>query len=324
MIRYAHRASDLPAGHNRADRVRRWMDFYHSHCGALDVSVSPDAPFMQNLDGLRVGGVSVWRLHGAINSGTRDRSQIARDSDDRFSFALNINREPLLVSSRGADTWVAPGSAALLSRGEPVMIRSGLARTHFLNVSLPRAALVARLPQAEDSIGRALPVEPATIAYIGQYCEFLLGRPAAKPDLTSHVEAVLLDLVTLALSPPNDRSATTGPGAANAKTLEMACTLIETHYFKPGFTLAHLARSLKQPARFLAALLEANGPGFDVRIMDLRLAYGRNVLDSRACKALDLAAVAAECGFAEPATFATAFAKRYGLTPEAVLAQAMT
>ena len=307
MIRYLHRSGDLPPCRDNEAAVRRWMAFYQERCGVLDVTVSPLAPFSQVLEGVTAGATSVWHLTGAIDSGTRSRAQIGRDGDGRFSFALNANAGPLRIARAGRESWIGPGAAALIDRGEPVEIRSGLPRTRFFNFAVPRAALLARLPLAEDMIGRPLPAGTPQLSYLAQYGRFLLGASGADSALASHVEASLADLVAMALGG--------GGETAKAALLRRAIAIIETHYFKRDFTPARLARLLATQVAGIAALLEEDGSGFDARVNELRLAYARSQLEPGRRRAIDIAVLARDCGFASVARFEAAYALRFGCAP---------
>ena len=311
MIRFLHRSSDLPPCRDNEAAVKRWMAFYQERCGALDVTVSPLAPFSQLLEGVTAGATSVWHLTGAIDSGTRSRAQIACDGDGRFSFALNANAGPLRLARAGREDWIAPGAAALVDRGEPVEIRSGLARSRFFNFAVPRAALLARLPQAEDMIGRPLQAGLPQLAYLAEYGRFLLGAGSAGDALAAHVEATLADLVALALGAAGEGA----QASARAALLRRAVMLIETHYFKRDFTVARLARLLGRPLAETAALIEETGTSFERRVLELRLDYARCQIDSARRRAVDIAALARDCGFASRARFESAYALRYGFAP---------
>jgi AraC-like DNA-binding protein len=213
---------------------------------------------------------------------------------------------------RGREAELLSGDFSLLSAAEPY--RLDLQGGHeLLVVELPRAALVARLPDLDDRISRRI----AGTSPSGRLLhDFLLSlwqqgdQSGADPTWQDGVANVFLDLVALAV-----RGADSAANATGRYAKDKLFALIETRLHDPGLGTASLAGELGISMRSVQSIFAglATTPTGYILTRRLERAAEQLVTD----RTRSITGIAFGLGFNDSAYFTRCFRQHFGATPSA-------
>lgn len=212
----------------------------------------------------------------------------------------------------GREAELQTGDFSLLSAAEPY--RLDLKGGHeLLVVELPRAALIARLPDLEDCISRRI----AGTSPSGRILhDFLLSlwqqgdQSDADRAWQEGVANVFLDLVALAV-----RGANGAVPSAGGRVKERLLALIEARLHDPDLRTATLADELGISMRSVQNIFAAMAATPSSYILDRRLDRAADQLVTNPTRSIT--AIAFGLGFNDSAYFTRCFRQRFGATPSA-------
>jgi AraC-like DNA-binding protein len=309
-------SDELPASLDDQGRFSLWRDLYTACYGSVDLSRPDDRKFLLRAEFARFGAVGVGRFHGTINRAARTVSAIKSDANDDLCLCVNRAHTPVLCTQQGREAVLAPNGAALVSNTEAGEIRGEAENTWCLLV-LPRDQLHQRVVEVENLTAVALdPTSPA-MQHIGRYLDILLGPDGVADDaaLSAHVEATLIDLITLVLAPCREAAAIANARGLRAARLQEILTGIKARFADEAFSSAGLAQSLGLSPRYVSDLLFETGLTFTERVLELRLQKARAMLSDPRLDAVKIGDIAHACGFGDVSYFNRCFRRRFGTAP---------
>ncbi|GLZ52181.1 hypothetical protein Acsp07_17980 [Actinomycetospora sp. NBRC 106378] len=232
----------------------------------------------------------------------------------------DVRRDPrgtfsLFAAVRGRGRVEQGGRRVDLARGTMVLCPADRATALWHGAGFAAVALV--VPEA-SVLGRWSPVgRPATAldrgAGVGRVAFELLrtlwGERAALTEREfDTVCERAVDLVCLAAA--GARDAGSGHGAAVSASVRR---FVEEHADDPALDGPAVAAALGWSQRYVQTVLHDEGTTPTALIREVRLERARARLEQGTTTSI--ARIAAECGFASPGAFSTAFRRRFGLRP---------
>jgi len=307
-------SEDLPAGFDDRARFQLWRDRYMTGHGQLELSRSPDRPFMLRFAFSWFGELGLGQFHGTFDRVTRSAGRVRAATAD--TYCLVVNRQPRAMTLRFRDKEITlgPGSATLLIDSEAADLRGPPENSLFF-IPIPRDRLTERISDAEDIAGRLLDRTSPPVSHLGRYLE-IVAQPEsfeAAPELAAHVGSTLIDLTTLALGATVDAALS---GRRSAR-LHEALVLIRDGFADPAFSARRVASRLRVSPRTVQDLLHETGRSFTARVLELRLQRARAMLADPRHDRLTISNIALACGFSEVSYFNRRFRGRFGDTPTA-------
>jgi AraC-like DNA-binding protein len=252
------------------------------------------------------------------NSAVRFRRTQAHlaDGDDSIGIIVNLGASAT-VTQRGQDLALGAGDAVAVRHAEPAILGYG-AGSH-LGLSVPPAALAARVRDIDDAIMQLIPQGTDALQLLVSYLRLVaedLVLAAAK--LRRLAVTQVYDLVALALA-PHGKVSEGCLSAAGAARLAAVLDDIAQRFQDPELCVAAVAQRQGISPRYLQRLLETSGISFAARVNELRLQRALALLREPGPRRIcDLAL---DAGFSDISHFNRVFRARFGDTPSGVRAQ---
>lgn len=308
--------SDLPV----PDRVPIWREVYGKTILRLDVEPLADRKFeadlrFRALPGLKiVGGM----LGGAAYHRTR---ALLADGNDNLGLTLNATGLSI-VSQHGREAAVGAGDGVLMSFGEPgSVLRPTTGR--YVGLYLPRAALMALAPGAEDSLGRLMPAGLVVLNLLSTYLAALMdSADLGSPELQHLAVAHIYDLVALAIGATRDASMIARSRGVRAARLSAVKADIKKNFASRGLSIEVLSARHRVTPRYIQRLFEEEGTSFTEFVLGQRLHHAHRLLTHPGFADRTVSAIAFDSGFGDLSYFNRVFRQAFGATPSDVRARA--
>jgi AraC-like DNA-binding protein len=309
------RSEQLPSHLNDQQRFALWQDQWNSLYGSVELRRVPDRPFSVNFEFVPIGEVGIGRLDGSLDRITRSRRDVASDGADNFCIGLHDGRSDILSVQNGEEVRINRDTAVLLTNAEPGQIVGG-SETGWYAINISRERLLALLPEAEDLVGKQLDASIPALRHLGQYSRFLMTMEQEEdPALNGHIEAMLADLIALALGARGDAAEIAMTRGLRSIRQHDIVSAIKSGFEDPTFSSQSVAQRLGLSRRYVNDLLAESGSGFAERVLELRLHKAMTMLSDARNDRLKVSEIAWVCGFNEVPYFNRRFRQRYGLTP---------
>lgn len=267
------------------------------------------------------GRVKVERRHDIrfIGLGYSGHGFVRRPSDvSRLDDAYYSLMRPI----RGRLRLVQDGVTRLLEPGHFYVVNHSLPyRTTPEDgyvteaVAFPPAALEARVARPQPFY--ALKDDPACqrSALLGTYLQhFAGGRDVWSDREFERLSGQLIDLVVLSIVEPGTAAAA-GETSARAAHRERAMRHIRSHLGERDLSARTVAAACGISLAYLHEIFRAAGSGVEETIFAERLERARIMLTAPEHAGQHIATIAYRLGFSDPAHFARAFRRRFGLSP---------
>lgn len=308
-------SEQLPSHLNDREKFSLWQDQWNSLYGSVDLKRAEDRPFTVNFEFVPIGAVGIGRLDGSIDRIRRSQRDVAADGADNFCIGLHNGRSDIISIQNGQEVKVNRDAAVLLTNAEPGEI-VGASQTGWYAINISRAQLLALVPNAEDLIGKPLDASSPALRHLGRYAEFLMDlKQDSDPALDRRIEAMLVDLVALALGARGDPAEIAATRGLRAARLHDIVAAIKSSFHDPAFSSQSVAQRLGLSRRYVNDLLAESGSGFAERVLEMRLDKARAMLMDAAHDRLKVSEIAWTCGFNEVPYFNRRFRRRFGVTP---------
>jgi AraC-like DNA-binding protein len=186
----------------------------------------------------------------------------------------------------------------------------------FTATRIPRRALLAVCPRAEDRFSQALHENPALLAMIARYYE-LLAELAHKLGAASQRTAAqhLVDLAGLLLgSEGEEKELATQRGYASAR-IELMKRDIIANLDRTDLTIASISYSHGLSPRQTQRLFAETGTTFSEFVTEQRLLLAQRLLTEPRHRHSKVCTIANAAGFGDLSYFNRIFRKRFGVTP---------
>jgi AraC-like DNA-binding protein len=236
------------------------------------------------------------------------------DSDDDFSFHMNLNGLSSVEGARG-ETTLRDGDAMLCSYSVSRTIsRPGLVDHRV--VRLPRAALSPLVQNIDDFVLRPIPRGTGMLNLLRSYVDTVFDDPAlAIPEMRPIVAAHLCDLIAVTLGATRDAAAVAEGRGIRAARLRSIKHDIDMHLASENLSLDAVAKRHKISDSYIRKLFESEGTSFSQFVLVRRLVRARRMLIDRRWSDRSIAWIAFEAGFGDLSYFNRTFKRFYGLTP---------
>jgi AraC-like DNA-binding protein len=236
------------------------------------------------------------------------------DSDDDFSFHINLSG-PSLVSGARGETTLRDGDAMLLCYSvSRSIIRPD--RVDHRVIRLPRAALTPLVHNIDDAVLCPIPQGTGMLSLLKSYVDAVFDDPAlAIPPTRQLVVTQLCDLVAVTLGATCDAAAVARGRGIRAARLRAIKDDIEVHLTNGDLSPAAVAKRQGISDSYIRKLFEAEGMSFSQFVLARRLERGRRMLRGPRWLYRSIASIAFDAGFGDLSYFNRTFKRRYGFTP---------
>jgi len=306
-----------------ADRLGVWREILGRTVMQLDVQRLPERDYFADLTVTTLPGLRI--LAGAVSAShvERTRANLAADGNDDFGLVINLAGD-WTVQSQGRALAQGAGQACLISASDAFSITRATAGA-MLALCVPRSALAALSPVAEDALLQPIPAQSGPLSLLRRYIG-LLGDSEVKaaPELRHAVVTHVHDLIALAVGAGREAEEIAGArGLAAARLHAMKADILQ-HLDRQDLTLAAIAQRHRMTPRHARRLFERDGTSFSDFVLDHRLARAHRMLSDPRQAQRSIASLVFDCGFGDVSYFNRSFRRRYGATPSDIRAGART
>ena len=311
-----HFATDSLPKH---DRLAVWHEVLHSRFVQLDCELLTDNASVHNA-GVRFPSLGIVESHCSPISIARTRKNLGDGNDSLRLVLLRPTSGPALITQGRREATVASGEAFVVSNadGHMVVYPEG---QHIVSLVLSRAALGPLLRDFDSAFVRPIPRQTEALGLLLAYCDTLLMRPPAAPDLCHIAVAHVLDLAALALGATRDAAHAAKARGFRAARLNAVKSEILVNLASPGLSIERVASRLGMSPRYIQMLFHDEETTFSEFVVGQRLAGAWRVLADPRFDDRSITSVAFDCGFGDLSYFNRIFRKRFGCTPSEVRLQ---
>jgi AraC-like DNA-binding protein len=297
-----------------ADKIAIWREVYGQTILRLDIEPLPNRPFHADL---RLRALPGLRLVSGRISGARDRRTRALMADGNDDFGLALNWGDVSVSQCGQQIVLNEGGAVLLSCGDIGTVNRP-SSSRYIGLRIPRAVLIAQVPDIEDKIGRPIP-RTVILALLQSYAASLLaGDDLVAAEFQHLAVSHTYDLVALALGAKGDAAAAANDRGLRAARLSAIKIDIAKNLGNRMLTIGALATRHGITPRYIQRLFEDSGASFTDYVLGQRLARVYRLLTDPRHVKRTISSIAFEVGFGDLSYFNRAFRRHFGETPSSV------
>jgi AraC-like DNA-binding protein len=239
------------------------------------------------------------------------------DSDDDFSFHMNVTGLSLVAGPRG-ETMLRDGDAMLLRYSVGRTISRPAPVDHRV-IRLPRAALSPLVRNIDDAVLLPIPSGTGMLRLLTGYVDAVFDDPTlAIPQMRRLVVGHLCDLVAVTLGATRDAAAVAEGRGVRAARLRAIKTDIETHLAQGDLSPGTVANRQKVSDSYIRKLFRGEGTSFSEYVLARRLVFAHRMLTDRRRAEAGIASIAYDAGFGDLSYFNRAFKRCYGTTPSEV------
>lgn len=287
-----------------------WRDVVWEAFCPVSLTRRDEGPFSSSVSSRRIGPIGVAQIRSQAQSVVRTSAQVERDPGDVFF--VNVPLTPGTGATQHCRTArLGSGDFVVVDSTRPFVLDF---EQPFDQVSLilPHELLAPLLAAPQDATAVRVPGDRGVGAIaVGA----MRSLAAAGGPFDSHAARALGDqlaaLVALALG------GVRAPirSASRALLLQAALDEIACSLGDPGLAPAIVAQSIGVSTRYLHRLFSDRGTSFCRWVLARRLERCHRDLSDPARSHWTIAQIACEWGFTDPAYFARAFKRRYGINP---------
>ncbi|WP_158671313.1 AraC family transcriptional regulator [Bradyrhizobium guangdongense] len=283
--------------------------------GNADMKHADDKPFYTASKNVLLGELSVSRFATTTGHYVRTRKHVTNDRDDILvGFYRSPQPQLWTVGNQGVE--LKQGSVVAFNIAQPVSsFTHGL--TAWNLASLPRAQILKLVPHADNRSAMLLdPANPA-VRHLDRTIDFLLDADEVCEDqeLTRHAQAMLGDLIVLALGARGEVAEVAAERGLRAARQRELIAIIEKRFAEPSLSVTTIADALDLSRRYVSDLLLESGATFSERVLELRLQKARAMLSDVRYDDTKVSDIAFACGFNEVTYFNRRFRAHFGCSP---------
>lgn len=270
------------------------------HCGK----------FVSSVTARRVGSIGVSRIDSGQQTVIRGWEHIKRVAGDVFFVNL-----PLCAGTAACQdarrAELRPGDLMLIDGSRPFELTFAR-RFHQISLTLPHDLLAPRLAAPWEACAVAIPGDRGVGAVASGA---IRGLARSAEPLDRHAAGAVCEQISMLLALAVGGLHAPVKSISRALLLQAALDEIERSLAEPYLSAASLAERIGVSTRYLHRLFADRGQTVGNTILERRLERCRSDLENPAGGHLTVAWIACRHGFADPAYFARAFKRRYGVTP---------
>jgi AraC-like DNA-binding protein len=265
------------------------------------------------VDITQVAGVAFARVGGTSGRFLRTRNLLS-DSRDDF----------VLTTAIAGDVIVTQGSNSIRLRESQMAlmnmsIEGGVCLNdgnRFTSTRIPRTALLAMCPQAEDRLYQTIDENQHIRELIIQYSA-LSASTAASLDAVGQqaMAGHMIDLIALLLRTGQDETQLATERGYFAARLHSVQRHVLERLADSGLAVAQIAQSCGLSPKQVQRLFERAGTTFTEFVLEQRLFLARRLLASPGNRQEKIGTIAYTAGFGDLSYFNRAFRARFDMTP---------
>lgn len=287
-----------------------WREVVGQAFVPVSVTRTDRGPFPSTVRSCRVGAISVSRIESEPQVVRRTELQIAADPGDVFFLNMPLSTV-VSASQHNRRARLSPGDFVLID-GSHTFELEFVKRFAQISLALPRETLAPLLGSPEEVTARSV----SGTSGVGAIAAAAIKAIARTNSGLSRHEAQALNdhvvgLVALAVGGVQSAPLPAGRPLLARAILDQ----IRQHHDDPCLSPDVVARRIGISVSYLHRLMTEHGMSFGRLLLAHRLQECRRDLEDPRRLHWKLAEIGAHHGFADPAYFARAFRRRYGLTP---------
>ncbi|WP_018915275.1 helix-turn-helix domain-containing protein [Thiomonas sp. FB-6] len=300
------------SGVTPADRIDLWRGIVRDRIIPLDLDVLGHKTLDASLCWLRLGAISVSRVRATPHAVRRTAAMINLAGAD--SLILNLMRDGCGHAEQdGRQARMRAGGGVLCNGARPYVLEFPNP-FEIVVVQLPRAMLSRSLAGLDFGVARELETSSLYTVVTSYACQLLDQAPEVDPATSERLANNFADLISLLVG---DVVQASHPPLSEYKsaTLTRIRQFVEAHLSDPELSPERVATELRLSARYINALLQAEGTSLGRMIWSRRLERVARDLRDPAIKGRTISCIAFHHGFNDLTHFSKAFRQKFGLSP---------
>jgi AraC-like DNA-binding protein len=293
-----------------ARRLPYWKETICEAFVRLDLDCDVNLPFHAALEARHMGRFDCIQVSASAQRVSRSRRLVDQDHSDNL-ILMRQRQGDCITLQGGLETHLRADGLALVDSRHPYTLQfpRDFSQTVF---RVPAGILDHRLGRAAlGTTGCVLLPGTALGRLACQALDQLEGEP--RESVALPLSNIALDLLALALAEAAPDAATTPPMATMRVTWAKAQVLDNLR--DPGLGPQAIAGRQGVSLRLLQRLFAADGESLGSFILEQRLQRCRDELRHPAQSSRSITEIALAWGFNDPAHFAKAFRRRFGIAP---------
>lgn len=292
---------------------RSWAKMIDEIFGSVNLHGTGSSPFSGEIRRALLGDLEVSEVISDFEISKRTNGHIAADQKENFVLVLLLSGT-LNIAQRGQECSLSPGMFALFDLNSPY-IYSHVEKTDVLSVKIPHVVLDSRLRNPHRFVATARPAHFGT----GRVTADFLRSLAAELERISNDAAYkyagrIADMISL-LFEADDDDLPIENSAVRSAIYRRCVSFIESHSTDPNLTPTKIAECVGISVRYLHKIFQASGESVGDFIRLQRLNRCREELIDACGARVPIKEIAFRAGFHSQSHFATAFKRRYGISP---------
>jgi AraC-like DNA-binding protein len=300
------------SGVTPADRIDLWRGIVRDRIIPLDLDVLGHKTLDASLRWLRLGAISVSMVHATPHAVRRTAPMINLAGAD--SLILNLMRDGCGQAEQdGRQARMRAGGGVLCNGARPYVLEFPCP-FEIVVVQLPREMLSRSLAGLDFGVARELETSPLYSVVTSYACQLLDRPPEVDPATSERLANNFADLISLLVG---DVVQASHPPISEYKaaTLTRIRQFVEAHLSDPELSPERVAAELRLSARYINALLQAEGTSLSRMIWSRRLERVARDLRDPALQSRTISCIAFHHGFNDLTHFSKAFRQKFGLAP---------
>ena len=257
---------------------------------------------------VEIGDSKLVRFDSSPQCYTRDARLVSRAGSDEFMFDFQRRGRSTMVQA-GNEGTINPGYGVLYDARRPFEDRlfGPEQRAEVLIATVPAAALLRAVPEAERLCARPVPLSGAVARSIAAIVRTAISVPSAStkrigPDIVAYLSALLR----------------IAAGASHQLSRP------DLFYLIDGYLRTNIATARSAPAlaaefgiseRTFHRIFADRSTTFERHVLHLRVELFQDLLRQPSLANISIARLAHQCGFADAAHATRTFKDRFGATP---------
>jgi len=289
-----------------AERQAFWTEAISRSFAPVETQALGSTMVSGHFEFVQIGATKLVRFDSSPQCYRRNAKLVSRSGSDEFMFDFQRRGQSAMVQGRN-EGMIAPGHGVLYDARRPFEDRlfGPEQRSEVLIATVPAAALLRALPQAEQLCARPVPLSGSVGRAIAAFIRAAIDAPEGQDaPREADIVAYLVALVKMASGNRHELARSSLFGLLDAH-LKASIAAI-----RPADTIAS---EFGISERTFHRVFTDHDTSFERRVLCLRLQLFRHLL-SRQCRA-SIATLAAQCGFADAAHATGSFRAAFGTTP---------
>ncbi|AJE46693.1 helix-turn-helix domain-containing protein [Celeribacter indicus] len=290
-----------------------YRDLISSVFASYDLRFSPNRQFSAEVKCVDIRDFKFARVHANNQLGVRQHRQVEKDQKDELVLFTSLSGT-IHLTQNNREVTVRPGELGLYDLGSPSIWKHG-DPTAVLNLVLPGEVLRRRLSGVSRTTSFPYVVSSGVSRLSHGFFVGLWNEVEAISSFDAELcTGYLADLLALSIE-RGEKSLPLNRPSARRALYHRSIAFIRSHLEDPDLDPQGIAEAVGISVRYLHQIFEEAGQSVCACLRDARLERGHAELSRPRTLAYPISEIARRSGFRNPSHFATAFKRRYGLSP---------